>query len=91
MAADNNRPARTSTVPGDSMMQLAQLLGDLDEFLRSDQVFIEELAAFLHHRGTPQPRFAAFNLVDELCFTAAHLRTVAQGVTEVARSGSKDE
>lgn len=68
------------------MTQLAQLLSDLDEFLRSDQLIIEELAAFLHYRGTPQPRFAAFNLVDELCFTAAHLRGLSQGATEASHS-----
>lgn len=50
---------------------LTELLGQLDEFLRSRRpAVIDALTDFMRDRGHPHPRLAAYNLIDELSFTA---------------------
>ena len=50
--------------------RLSALLTTLDEFLRSSPDITAGLAAFPGKRGSRLPGFEAFNLVDELSFTA---------------------
>lgn len=53
---------------------LADLLGKLDEFLRSRELgTLTLLTQFMEGRGHPHPEFAACNLIDELSFTASRL------------------
>lgn len=53
---------------------LAQLVGTLDEFIRSGHGVDRLLADFFARRGTPQPGVKAYELMDHLCFTADRLR-----------------
>jgi hypothetical protein len=70
----------TTTLATTSVLRLANLLCELDEFLRSSRLAATALAGFLHDRGDQHPGFAACNLIDELCFTAAHFRRLANSI-----------
>lgn len=70
----NNEPPATVPLPAQSIIRVARLLADLDEFLRSEPTL---LACFLHARGDDRARFTAYNLIDEVGFTAAWLQTQA--------------
>jgi hypothetical protein len=56
------------------LQHLAELLGELDEFLRSGTNVILPLTQFMQHRRHTNPGLAAYNLIDDLCFTAYGLR-----------------
>ena len=71
----------TNALPPESLAPLARLLCELDEFLRSGGPAADELAGFLRQRGDPRPGFAACNLIDDLCFTAAQFRRLAAGAS----------
>lgn len=75
----NSEPPATVTLPAESIIRVARLLADLDEFLRSEPTL---LACFLHGRGDDRPRFTANNLIDEVGFTAAWLQTQAAAHTD---------
>ncbi|MFI6883840.1 hypothetical protein [Streptosporangium canum] len=50
---------------------LANLLGTLNEFLRSRNLgVLALLTRFMEQQGHPPPEFAACNLIDELSFIA---------------------
>lgn len=68
------------TLPAASVIHLADLLTELDEFLRSGAGVAEHLAGFRARRGHAYPRFAANNLIDEVSFTAADLRKLTHGI-----------
>lgn len=70
------------TLPPESVAALAHLLCELDEFLRGGGPAIDDLDNFLRQRGDRHPGFAARNLIDELCFTAANFRRLEAGVSE---------
>jgi hypothetical protein len=78
MTPDDPPPA--ITLPAAAVIQLADLLTELDEFLRSGGGVAEHLALFLAHHGHTHPGFAACNLIDEASFTAAHLRKLTHGI-----------
>jgi hypothetical protein len=65
------------TLPASSVTQLAELLTELDEFLRSGNI-VAELADFLAARGHVHPGFSACNLIDEASFTALYLRELTR-------------
>lgn len=73
-------PPPQTTLPAASVIELADLLTELDEFLRSGSIIAQELASFLARRGHSHPRFAVGNLIDELSFTALHLRNLTDGI-----------
>ena len=64
----------TVTVNAAELARLGELLTDTDVFLRGGNGVAERLADFYAHRGHPHPAFAATNLTDAVCFTAAGLR-----------------
>jgi hypothetical protein len=67
----------TFAFPADSMGHIADLLGELDAFLRSGHPIGDQLTEFMRHRGRPHPGLAACNLIDDLCFTAFSYRRFA--------------
>jgi hypothetical protein len=71
----------TNALPPESVAALARLLCELDQFLRSGGPVADDLAGFLRQRGARHPGFAACNLIDELCFTAARFRRLAADVS----------
>jgi len=77
--AGNSEPPATVPLPAQSIIRLARLLADLDEFLRSEPTL---LACFLQRRGDDRPRFTANNLIDEVGFTAVWLQTHAAAHTD---------
>ncbi len=70
----------TFAVPADSLSHLADLLGELDAFLRSGHPVGGQLTEFMRHRGHPHPGLAACNLIDDLCFTAFGYRRLADNL-----------
>ena len=69
------------TLPAASMIELlADLLTQLDEFLRSGSIIANDLADFLARHGHTHPRFAAGNLIDEVSFTAVHLHNLTHRI-----------
>ena len=80
---EENAPTEqtTSALPPESAAAITRLLGELDEFLRSGGPAADDLADFLRRRGDRHPGFAACNLIDELCFTAAQFRRPPGSVT----------
>jgi hypothetical protein len=70
----------TFALPASSLSHLADLLGELDAFLRSSQPVGGQLTKFMRHRGHPHPGFAACNLIDDLCFTAFSYRRLADNL-----------
>lgn len=79
---EENAPAEQdrNALPPESVAALARLLCQLDKFLRNGGPIVA-LDGFLRHRGARRPGFAACNLIDELCFTAAQFRRLAVGVS----------
>ncbi len=71
----------TNALPPESLAPLARLLCELDEFLRGGGPAADDLTGFLRQRGDLHPGFAACNLIDELCFTAAQFRRLAAGAS----------
>jgi hypothetical protein len=71
----------TNALPPEFLVPLARLLCELDEFLRSGGPAADDLTGFLRQRGDLRPGFAACNLIDELCFTAAQIRRLAAGAS----------
>jgi hypothetical protein len=67
------------TLPGAWVIRLAELLTQLDEFLRSGPAVAGQLARFLASQGDAHARFSANNLIDDVSFTAAHLRSITHG------------
>lgn len=67
----------TVAYPVHSLLDLAQLLGELDKFLRSGSDVTVLLTKFMTRRGHTQPGFTACNLIDDLCFTAYAIRRLA--------------
>ncbi len=63
----------TFALPVDSLSHLADLLGELDTFLRSGHPVGDQLTDYMRRRGHPHPGLAACNLIDDLCFTAFRL------------------
>lgn len=78
IAGDNmNSDDPPILLPASSVADLAKLLTELDKFLRSDPAIGNALASFLALHGHVHPRFTAYNLVDDVSFTAARLRALA--------------
>ena len=67
----------TFAFPVDSLSHLADLLSELDAFLRSGHPVGAQLTEFMRHRGHPHPGFTACNLIDDLSFTAFSYRRLA--------------
>jgi hypothetical protein len=76
---DPEEPAEPETfaIPVDSLTHIADLLGELDAFLRSGHPVGDQLTEFMRRRGHPHPGLAACNLIDDLCFTAYGYRRLA--------------
>ena len=70
----------TFALPAGSLSHLADLLGELDAFLRSGQPVGSQLTGFMQRRGHPHPGLAACNLIDNLCFTAFGYRRLADNL-----------
>jgi hypothetical protein len=70
----------TFALPAGSLSYLADVLGELDAFLRSDQPVGGQLSKFMQRRGHPHPGLAACNLIDDLCFTAFGYRRLADNL-----------
>lgn len=64
----------------DALAHLAELLGEIDEFLRSGTDIIELLTVFMTRDGRAHPGFRAGNLIDDLSFTAHHIRCLVDDV-----------
>ena len=79
---DLEEPAEPETFafPAGSLSHLADLLGELDAFLRSGHPVTGQLTEFMRHRGHPHPGFAACNLIDDLSFTAFSYRRLADNL-----------
>lgn len=90
---EENAPAEqdTNALPPESVAALARLLCELDEFLRRGGPVAADLTDFMRHRGDRHPSFAACNLTDELCFTAARFRHLAAGVTSTTAYTHPDD
>ena len=79
---DLEEPAEPETFafPVDSLSHLADLLGELDAFLRSGHPVSDQITEFMRHRGHPHPGLAACNLIDDLSFTAFSYRRLAHNL-----------
>ena len=79
---DPEEPAEPETFafPVDSLSHLADLLGELDAFLRSGHPVRDQLTEFMRHHRNPHPGFAACNLIDDLSFTAFSYRRLADNL-----------
>ncbi|ETW22008.1 hypothetical protein MGAST_22480 [Mycobacterium gastri 'Wayne'] len=64
----------TFAYPIGSLVHLADLLGEVDEFLRSGTDVTDLLTVFMTRLGRTNPGFRACNLIDDLSFTAHHIR-----------------
>ena len=76
---DPEEPAEPETfaLPVGSLSHIADLLGELDTFLRSGHPVGDQLTEFMRRRGHPHPGLAACNLIDDLSFTAFSYRRLA--------------
>jgi hypothetical protein len=81
MTSDDPAPV---TLPAITVILLAELLTQIDEFLRGSPLITAGLADFLAARGRASPEFAASNTIDDLSFTAAHLRAITSGIDKHA-------
>lgn len=70
----------TIAYPAHSLVHLAELLGEIDEFLRSGTDVTDLLTVFMTRLGRPYPGFRACNLIDDLSFTAHHIRRIIDGL-----------
>ena len=79
---DPEEPAEQETFafPVDSLSHIADLLGELDAFLRSGHPAGDQLTEFMRRHGHPHPGFAACNLIDDLSFTAFSYRRLADNL-----------
>jgi hypothetical protein len=68
------------TLPAISVLRLAELLTELDQFLRSGALIADELVEFLRRRGRHHPGLDAYTLIDEVSFTAARYRRLTEGI-----------
>ena len=75
-------PPRSLMLPVADVVLVAELLGDIEEFLRSSDGVFAELRAFAAQPGRPDAGY----LVDAVSFNAAHLRRLlaAPGAVEEA-------
>jgi hypothetical protein len=71
---DEPEPEPTVAYPVHSIRRLAELLGEVDEFLRSGNGVTVLLTEFMTHRGDIHPEFTACNMIDDLSFTAYAIR-----------------
>jgi hypothetical protein len=69
-------PGEPATIayPIGSLVHLAELLGEIDQFFHSGTDVIDLLTAFMTRHGHNHPDFRACNLIDDLCFTAHRIR-----------------
>ncbi len=70
----------TFAFPLHSLSHTADLLGELDAFLRSGHLVGHQLTEFMRRRGHSYPGLAAGNLIDDLCFTAFSYRRLADNL-----------
>lgn len=70
-------PASVS-IPATELVELADLLAVVDEFLRARGGVAELLADFHARRGESHPGFVANNLIDQVSLTAAALQRTAR-------------
>ena len=79
---DPEEPAEPETFafPVDSLSHIADLLGELDAFLRSGHQAGDQLTEFMRRHGHPHPGLAACNLIDDLSFTAFSYRRLADNL-----------
>lgn len=77
-------PPPPVTLPAITVILLAELLTQLDDFLRRSPLTADDLAAFLGARHHASPGFSANNLIDDVNFTAAHLRAITSGIDKNA-------
>lgn len=81
MTAEHPPPV---TLPAITVILLAELLSQLDEFLRASPLTAGDLSDFLATRGRASPMFSANNIIDDISFTAAHLRAITGGIDKHA-------
>ncbi len=82
MTADDALPP--IPLPAISVILLADLLTELDEFLRSGPIIADDLASYPASRGHTHPRFAANNMTGDVSFTVDHLWTITNGAGKTA-------
>lgn len=70
----------TIDYPIGSLVHLGELLGEIDEFLRSGTDVSDLLTVFMARLGRTHPGFRACNLIDDLSFTANHIRRIIDGL-----------
>jgi hypothetical protein len=70
----------TIAYPIGSLVHLAELLGEIDDFFRSGTDVTDLLTVFMTHLGRTHPGFRACNLIDDLSFTAHHIRRLVDGL-----------
>jgi hypothetical protein len=70
----------TIAYPIGSLVHLAELLSEIDEFLRSGTDVTNLLTNFMTRLGRTHPGFRACNLIDDLSFTAHHIRRLVDGL-----------
>ena len=70
----------TIAYPIGSLVHLAELLGEIDEFIRSGTDVTHLLTMFMTRSGRTHPGFRACNLIDDLSFTAHHIRRLIDGL-----------
>lgn len=66
----------TIAYPIGSLVHLTELLVEIDEFLRSGTDVTDLLTVFMTRLGRTHPGFRACNLIDDLSFTARHIRHI---------------
>ena len=76
------------TLPATSVALLADVLAEVDEFLRSGDVVLTGLADFLASRGRQHPRYDACTMIDEVSFAAAWLRGLTGNPDQLALSSA---
>jgi hypothetical protein len=79
-------PPRSLTLPAADVVLLAELLDDVDEFLRSSGGIVAELRAFAAQPGRPD----AGCLIDAVSFNAAHLRRLLADPGDAAEAVEDD-
>jgi hypothetical protein len=77
MMAEARRPR--ITLPAATVLDLAGLLTEVDEVLRSTPAVGRELEHFLERQGHRNPGFATGNFIDDVSFTVLWLRGLTNG------------
>lgn len=86
-ATDSDQAAATIAMTPRQIADLAELLDELDQFLRMSGHAIDALAEFYRtYHDDHHPRFAALCLLDSVSFTALRLRRQAQAASNQADS-----